>query len=126
MLKSPPRLKHCIPPFFGVDDVILLSQNRYFSENGSYDFLILCIRVENINIYQIAKTASKLIHCFRSYRLKTWLMMSSLLGPQFSRDKNSTGQGLCTVIVWQCLPPSNFLRRKFCPRKICQIRYLNN
>ena len=61
-------------------------------------FFILCIRIEDINTYQMAKTASKLIHFFRSYSPKTGLMTSSF-GPKFNRDKNSMGQGHYTVIL---------------------------
>ena len=88
MVKTPSRLMHWIP-LFGVDDVIFLPQNWYFVnflENGAYDFFILGIRIEDINTYQMAKTASKLIHFFRSYSPRTGLMTSSF-GPKFNRIK---------------------------------------
>ena len=100
MVKVPCRLMHWLP-LFGPNDVIFLPQNRYFVnflENGAYDFFILCMRIEDIDTYQMAKTASKLIHFFRSYSPKTGLMTSSF-GPKFNRDKNSMGQGHYTVIL---------------------------
>ena len=75
-----------------------------FSKTVPTNFFILCMRIEDIDTYQMAKTASKLIHFFRSYSPKTGLMTSSF-GPKFNRDKNSMGQGHYTVIlrwnVWE-------------------------
>ena len=48
-----------------------------FLRNGAYNFFILGIRIENINTYQLAKTAFKLVHFFGSYSPKTGLMTSS-------------------------------------------------
>ena len=61
-------------------------------------FFKLSVGIEDIDTYQMAKTASKLIHFFRSYSPKTGLMTSSF-GPKFNRDKNSMGQGHYTVIL---------------------------
>ena len=69
-----------------------------FSKTVPTNFFILCMRIEDIDTYQMAKTASKLIHFFRSYSPKTGLMTSSF-GPKFNRDKNSMGQGHYTVIL---------------------------
>ena len=74
MVKVPCRLMHWVTlfgPFLGPN----LPKNRHFVnflENGTYDFLKLGIRMEDISAYQMAGTAWKLVLFCRSYRPKGW------------------------------------------------------
>ena len=101
MVKVPCRFVHWVPffgPFLGP---ILPKTNTLliFSKTAPRGFFKPRIRIGDINTYQIAKIASKLIHFFRSYSPKTGLPMLYFDETVGISDWCSRRSGKCRDIV---------------------------